>query len=172
MTDISLTQPVWLEQVRLGMAWLSRQFALLGGFLMLMLATMTVISITGRTLFGAAIEGDYELVEAGLGITVFLFLPEGHRCNGHVVVDIFTNNLAPRSVALLETVGEVFFLIVSLVLIWQLTLGGIDAYDYMEQSMLLELPLWIVFVPGVLSSALIALTSLDRIVTFVRGAGK
>ncbi|MFK4751652.1 TRAP transporter small permease [Oceanobacter antarcticus] len=172
MTEVALNQPVWLEQVRIGMAWLSRQFALVGGFLMLVLATMTVISITGRALFGTAIEGDYELVEAGLGITVFLFLPEGHRANGHVVVDIFTNNLAPRWVTLLETIGEAFFFVVSVVLIRQLTLGGLDAYDYMEQSMILELPLWIVFVPGVLSSVLVALTSLDRVVTFVRGAGK
>lgn len=170
MSSVALNQPAWLTQVRRGAAWLSRHMALVGGLIMLGLATMSVVSITGRALFGMAISGDYELVEAGLGISVFLFLPECYRQKGHVVVDVFTNNLAPRKLAFLEMIGDILFLVASAVMTWRLFDGAVDARNYMEQSMILELPLWIVYAVGVFSSAVVALSAVDNIVIFFTGA--
>ncbi|WP_221796141.1 TRAP transporter small permease [Oceanobacter mangrovi] len=172
MNEIALNQPVWLLQVRSVLSWLARQLALVGGVIMLGLAIMTVVSVTGRALFSTAISGDYELVEAGLGIAIFLFLPEGHRACGHVVVDVFTNNLGHKALKTLETIGEVVFLVVSIVMAWQMTLAGFDAYDYMEQSMILELPLWVVYAAGVLVSVLVALRALERIVSYLMGVSE
>lgn len=170
MSSVALNQPSWLTRARRGSAWLARQMALAGGLIMLGLATMSVVSITGRALFGMAIPGDYELVEAGLGISVFLFLPECHRVHGHVVVDVFTNNLAPRKLAFLEMLGDCLFLVASGLMAWRLYLGGVDAHEYMEQSMILELPLWTVYAVGVFASVVVGMNALDRIIKFFTGA--
>ncbi|MEJ2045342.1 MAG: hypothetical protein P8X89_18935 [Reinekea sp.] len=53
----------------LKLSWTSRQLALAGGYLMLGLAMMTVISIIGRTFFAKPVSGDYELVQIGLAIS-------------------------------------------------------------------------------------------------------
>jgi TRAP-type C4-dicarboxylate transport system permease small subunit len=62
---------------------------LVGGLLMSALTVMTVVSVTGRKLFNAPIQGDYELVTMGTAIAVFLFLPYCHLQRGDVVVDLF-----------------------------------------------------------------------------------
>ncbi|MGB1092184.1 MAG: TRAP transporter small permease, partial [Oceanobacter sp.] len=116
-----------------------------------------------------AVDGDYEMVEVGLGIAVFLFLPECHIKSGHVVVDIFTNGLSAPTRARLDAMGEVLFAAAAIVMIWQLWLGGMDAFDYEEQSMILELPLWIVFVPGVIANVIILLNSIDRFSRMIAG---
>ena len=77
-------QTVYQTRIGSGLAWVSRQCALAGGVIMLLLATMTVVSIAGRSLFGVAVEGDYELVEVGLALAVFLFLPECYLREGHM----------------------------------------------------------------------------------------
>lgn len=172
MSDTALNQSGWLNQARTGSAWISGQMAILGGVIMLLLATMTVVSIIGRALFGVAVEGDYELVEAGLGISVFLFLPECHLHKGHVVVDIFTSHCSDAVQEKLEGLGEILFVVASTVLAWRLFVSGFEAYDYMEQSMILELPLWMVFIPGVISMSLVAVNALDRVLQVFAGLPK
>ena len=143
--------------------------ALVGGMILSGLALMTVASIVGRNFFGAAIDGDYEMVEFGLGIAVFLFLPECYRQRGHVVVDIFTMR-APLAVQhWLERASDLLFLVLSVLLVWRLYLGARDAFDYMEQSMILELPLGVVFVVGAVSSVLVALLSAERLIRRLKG---
>lgn len=155
-----------------GLSWLSRQFALAGGLILILLAGMTVVSIVGRTLFGTAVEGDYELVEMGLGMTIFLFLPECYLRQGHVVVDIFTSAASRRTRRLLALVSDLLFLALSLALVWQLYVGGMEAYDYEEQTMILSMPKWIVFVPGVASQVMMTLCSLYNVVGFFRGVDR
>ena len=172
MSNAALNQPLWLAQARAVSAWISSQMAILGGIIMLLLAIMTVVSIIGRAAFGVAVEGDYELVEAGLGIAVFLFLPECHLHKGHVVVDIFTGHCSEAVQEKLEGLGEILFVVASVVLAWRLTIAGFEAYEYLEQSMILEIPLWIVYVPGVISMVLVAINALDRVLQAFFGLPK
>lgn len=172
MIDAALNQPVWLDQARAGSAWISRQMSIIGGIIMLLLATMTVVSIIGRAMFGIAVEGDYELVESGLAISVFLFLPECHLKKGHVVVDIFTGHLSDAIQEKLEGLGEILFFIASLVFAWRLTISGFEAHEYLDQSMILEIPLWIAYVPGVISMLLVAINALDRVLQTFFGLPK
>ncbi|KEA63659.1 TRAP dicarboxylate transporter, DctQ subunit, unknown substrate 3 [Marinobacterium lacunae] len=130
---------------------------------MLALAVMTVVSIIGRSTIGVSVEGDYELVEAGLGIAVFLFLPECYVKQGHVVVDLFTAHCQMVTIRRLEMISDLLFTLVSAVLIWRISLAGMEAYEYMEQSMILELPLWWVFAVGVVSMSLLGLCSLNNL---------
>lgn len=122
---------------------------------MILLALVTVLSIIGRSLFGTSIEGDYELVEVGLAISIFLFLTECQIKRGHVIVDFFTIHLAKRKIYFLDATGNLLFTIVAALLTWQLGLGGLDSYEYLEQSMILEIPIWIAYIPAVVSTALL-----------------
>ncbi|WP_036187589.1 TRAP transporter small permease [Marinobacterium lacunae] len=160
---MNLDQSACQTAVGRGLAWLSRQFALAGGLIMLALAVMTVVSIIGRSTIGVSVEGDYELVEAGLGIAVFLFLPECYVKQGHVVVDLFTAHCQMVTIRRLEMISDLLFTLVSAVLIWRISLAGMEAYEYMEQSMILELPLWWVFAVGVVSMSLLGLCSLNNL---------
>ena len=56
----------------------SRWTALAGGLLLVALMLMVVISVIGRALIGIGlgpVPGDFELVEIGVGIAVFFFMP-------------------------------------------------------------------------------------------------
>ena len=66
-------------------AWLG----LLGGVLLIVITLLTVVSVVGRSLLGAPVEGDFELVSAGCAIAVFAFLPWCQYRRGHVTVDVF-----------------------------------------------------------------------------------
>ncbi|MAZ06110.1 MAG: hypothetical protein CME81_06865 [Halomonas sp.] len=146
-----------------GLAWLSRQFALAGGLIMMALAIMQVVSIIGRSAAGMAVQGDYELVEMGLAMAVFLFLPECYLRQGHVVVDLFTAHCRQSTIRFLEGVGDLLFLVVSAVLVWRLTLAGIESRDYWEQSMILGLPHWWMYAIGVVCCAVMAMCAMDQL---------
>ncbi len=124
---------------------------------MILLALMTVVSIIGRSLAGVSIEGDYELVEMGLAISVFMFLPECHQQRGHIIVDFFTLHASKKTLLLLEIVGDLSFTILAGTLVWQISLAGIEAHEYQEQSMILELQVWMAYIPAVLSVILLFL---------------
>ncbi|MBS99128.1 MAG: hypothetical protein CMI01_10675 [Oceanospirillaceae bacterium] len=168
----ALDQSACQTAVGRGLAWVSRQFALLGGLIMLALATMTVVSVLGRSTVGWSVEGDYELVEVGLAISVFLFLPECYLKKGHVVVDLFTSACKPGTLRVLDMVGDLLFAIVAGVLVWRLTVSGFESHDYFEQTMILGLPMWWAFAVGVVCMALMLLLSLNNLYMFFlqRGA--
>lgn len=147
---------LFLLKVKQWIEYISRQFALTGGIIMILLALVTVASIIGRSLFGFSIEGDYELVEVGLAISIFLFLTECQVKKGHIIVDFFTVALAKRKIYFLDATGNLLFTLVAALLTWQLGLGGLDSYQYLEQSMILEIPIWIAYVPAVISTGLLA----------------
>jgi len=137
--------------------FVSRQFALTGGVIMILLALITVISIIGRAFFGTSIQGDYELVEAGLAVAIFLFLTECQIKKGHVIVDFFTITLAKKKIYFLDATGNLLFTLVAGLLTWQLSIGGLESHQYLEQSMILELPIWMAYVPAVISTGLLTI---------------
>ena len=147
----------------------STLFALTGGFIMLILAATTVASIVGRSTIGQSIVGDYEITEMGLAMAVFLFLPECYLRKGHVIVDLFTANSKPSTLRFLDTFSDVVFTIVAFVFAYRMSLSGLEAKEYLEQSMLLELPTWWTFIVGVISMILCGLCGLYKLSTTLCG---
>jgi TRAP-type C4-dicarboxylate transport system permease small subunit len=144
----------------LKLSWTSRQLALAGGYLVLGLAMMTVISIIGRTFFAKPVSGDYELVQIGLAISVFFFLPECHLRKGHVVVDFFTSRASKKTLSLLSAISEILFFVTSVLFVWRLAVGTYEAVEYAEKTMILELPYWVAYLCGTVTMLLIALNSM------------
>ena len=152
-----------------------RVAAISGGLLVAALAIITVVSILGRWVASAPvlsdmtmlewvgpITGDYELVEMGTAIAVFLFLPYCHLRGGHVTVDLLVMHAPPMIQRLLAVVAETLFLVVAGLMTWRLYHGLLDKRRYMETSMLLDIPLWWGYVGGLVGFALLTLVCLYR----------
>lgn len=121
---------------------IARLLTICGGILLLAVAVLTAVSITGRATSIGPIPGDFELVAIGTGVCIFSFLPYCQLMRGNVLVDFFTEK-APRSVkAFLEGVSGLMYLAIATLLTWRLIFGGLDMYKYHETSITVGFPRW------------------------------
>jgi TRAP-type C4-dicarboxylate transport system permease small subunit len=161
--------------MRRSLETLCRVAAISGGLLVAALALITVVSILGRWLASAPvlsdlslldwvgpITGNYELVEMGTAIAVFLFLPYCHLRGGHVTVDLVVMHAPTIIQRGLAVVAETLFLVVSGVMTWRLYHGLLDKRRYLETSMLLDIPLWWGYIGGIVGLALLTAVCLCR----------
>ncbi|MCD9147342.1 TRAP transporter small permease [Pseudophaeobacter flagellatus] len=149
------------------MMGLARSMAILGGMVLSLLIIMTCLSIVGRmlnTLFHGdllqaiapgfskwmitwvgPINGDFELVEAGVAFAIFAFLPLCQISAGHASVDVVANSF-PRGVnRFLRMVTELLFAAALVLIAWRLGAGTISKFENGETSFLLEFPVWWAF---------------------------
>jgi len=134
---------------------LARLMALAGGVLLVGLAVMSVLSITGRafTRFGLGpVPGDFEIIEAGGAVAIFAFLPWCQLRGGHVTVDLLASYLPTRLWAYLAVMGNLAMSVIAVILAWQLWLGFLDKLAYGETSMILEMPIWWGYAAGVVGA--------------------
>lgn len=144
---------------------LARVFAMLGGFALCGLIVLTCLSILGRSLNSilhsdllqslspalandllglgvGPINGDFELVEAGMAFVIFAFLPLCQLNGAHASVDIFTSKLPPRASRLLRAVIEVIFAAIIVLIAWKLFEGMDSKRNSGQTSLLLQFPIW------------------------------
>jgi TRAP-type C4-dicarboxylate transport system permease small subunit len=137
----------------------STALAILGGLVLIGMTAMTVVSILGRALASAPVTGDFELVELGMAVAIFAFLPYCQITRGNVIVDIVTYGASARTKALLDMIGDAVFTAVAAVLTWRLALGLGEAMEYGESTMLLRIPTWWGYVPAVLFTAFLTVVT-------------
>ena len=124
--------------------------------MLLIIVMVNFISILGRIFFNSPLIGDFELVEMGCAISIFMFLPLCQLKKGNITIDFFTSKLDTQTKFILDSISAIIFGVVSLLFSYRMTLGAADMIKYNEQTMLLRIPVWIAFVPGTLSFALLA----------------
>ena len=157
---------------------LAKGFALLGGAALSFLILLTCVSIAGRSLNSffhsewsqaaipdvanyfisigvGPINGDFELVEAGMVFAIFAFLPLCQWHGAHAKVTIFTSKLPAKAHCLLITIIECVFAITLIVIAKQLFEGMDSKRDSGQVTFLLEFPLWWSYALG-LSAAVVA----------------
>jgi TRAP-type C4-dicarboxylate transport system permease small subunit len=127
--------------------------ALIGGGILFALTLLTVISVAGRAAFSAPIPGDFELVEIGMAVAIFAFLPYCQIVRGNVIVDLFTARASPRTQALLDAAGNLIYTAIAALLTWRVALGGLEIRSYHETTMVLRVPVWWGYVPAVVCLA-------------------
>ncbi|MCK0168205.1 TRAP transporter small permease [Jannaschia sp. S6380] len=169
---------------------LARVMAILGGLVLTALIVMTCLSVLGRFLNGwlhsaglggvaeatgiGPINGDFELVEAGMAFTIFAFLPITQLRDGHASVDIFTNALGVRANRVLAVLWSALFAAVMVLIAWQLGQGTQAKMAYGETTYLIQFPIWWAYaaaLSGAVVAALVAVyVALVRIVELVTGA--
>ena len=149
-------------------------WALAGGLLLVAVVCMNAYSLLADMAFRKPLAGDFELVEVGVAVAVFAFLPYCQLTGANVTADIFTQGAGPRTVALLALLSGVIAFAFALLLTWRMSLGLIDKHQYGETTVLLGFPIWIGYVPVVLSLALLVVASLISVrdaLADVRSAG-
>jgi TRAP-type C4-dicarboxylate transport system permease small subunit len=129
--------------------------ALIGGAVLFALTLLTVISVVGRAVLNAPIPGDFELVEVGMAVAIFAFLPYCQIVRGNVIVDLFTAEAGPRVKALLDGLGNLLYTAIAALLTWRVALGGLEVRSYGETTMVLRVPVWWGYLPAVVCLALL-----------------
>lgn len=158
---------------------LARSMAMIGGAVLGLLILLTCVSIAGRLLNGffhggfmqavapgfakwaidigiGPVNGDFELVEAGVAFAIFAFIPLCQITAGHASVDLLANIL-PRGVnRFLRMVIEIVFAMVLVLIAWRLFEGMLSKKSYAETSFLLQFPVWWAYAASFVGSVVAA----------------
>lgn len=161
---------------------LARLFAQLGGLVLSALIILTCLSIAGRSLNGVLhadwvqtaipgvaaallnlgigpVNGDFELVEAGMAFSIFAFLPICHLHAAHASVDIFTSTLSVRANRILRMITECVFAAVLVLIAWQLLQGMLSKRNSGQTTFLLEFPIWWAYALSLVAAGIAALVA-------------
>lgn len=141
--------------------------ALLGGAVLVALATLVTISVTLRSnLVGqAGVPGDFELVQMATAVAAFCFLPYCQLRRGNIFVDTFTMKLPLRVQHGIDALWDVVYGLVMALIAWRLAVGARAAFSSGENTMVLQLPSYL---PIGLCAALAALVSAAAFVSALR----
>ncbi|MCG6901167.1 MAG: TRAP transporter small permease [Rhodobacter sp.] len=144
---------------------LSRLMAYLGGAMLTALILLTCLSVIGRSLNGmlhsdliqglvpgfaswalglgiGPINGDFELIEAGVAFSIFAFLPLCQMTGGHASVDVFTNMMSARANRLLRVLTDLVFAAVLVLIAVQHSSGMFSKVRSGQTTFLIEFPVW------------------------------
>ncbi|MFM6986312.1 MAG: TRAP transporter small permease [Hydrogenophaga sp.] len=129
-------------------AWiyrLSNWTAIVGGLVLVAVTAMVVASVAGRAMIGLGlgpVPGDFELVEVGIGVAIFAFLPWCYLRGGHATVDLLYMHMPRWFQRGIDLLSDVAMLLVWLVLTWKLWEGLLEKKEYMETTFILQMPVW------------------------------
>lgn len=142
-------------------------WALLGGVLLLIVVLMNVYSVIGP-MIGAPFAGDFEMTEVGVAVAAFAFLPYCQLTDSNVTADIFTSKASPRWIAIFRLLASLVALLFALLLLWRMYDGMLSQRDYGYTTTIVQFPIWLAFLPILISLVLLALAA----VISIREAGK
>ncbi|OXT01528.1 TRAP transporter small permease protein [Notoacmeibacter marinus] len=141
----------WIER-------LAKTSAMVGGIVLVLLTIMTCISIIGRAGLSVGlkpVKGDFELIEAGVALAIFAFLPWCQLRRAHAMVDLFTARLPAQINRWIDLVSEIVMTVALIVITWRLYHGLTDKLRYGETTFILQFPVWwgyaAAFVPAVIA---------------------
>lgn len=167
MSDSENTGFAGSEANRAGPLGLARAFirlwAIAGGLLVIAIVLMTASSVVSGFVFGKPFPGDFELVELGIAIAAFAFLPYCQLTGSNVTVDIFTAWASQRLIEGFRLVSGILAAGFSALLLVQMSDGMQYYREYGETTYILELPIWWAFPPILFSLGLLFVASMITI---------
>ena len=134
-------------------------WALLGGVLLLAVVLMNVVSVIGGVVW-KPFPGDFEMTEIGVAIAAFSFLPYCQLTDANVTADIFTAKASPGLIAKFKKLAALVALIFALLLLWRMFEGMLSQKEYGYMTAILQFPIWLGFVPILISLALLAVAAI------------
>ncbi|GIL03341.1 MAG: hypothetical protein BroJett030_32400 [Alphaproteobacteria bacterium] len=171
-----------MDRLAAWVAFIARWMALAGGFVLVVLTVLTVVSISGRAILTMAnlhdpqswltafyavlraiggffnglgarpIPGDYELVEAGTAFAIFAFLPWCHLNRGHAAVDVLASWFPGLMNRVIDVIANLLMLAVALLIAWRHWLGTLDKISYGETTFILQFPVWWGYAAGMVGA--------------------
>jgi TRAP-type C4-dicarboxylate transport system permease small subunit len=131
----------------------SDRLALAGGTLLLGLAVLVTVSVVKRWLTTQGLPGDFELMQIGLALAVFSFMPSCQLRGCNLYVDTFTNRLPGRLQRRLDGVWALLYAAVAAAIALMMAVGGVETLASGTRSMVLGVPLgWPIMVAAVLAT--------------------
>ena len=146
----------------------ARALAILGGLFSVASALLVTASVTLRWLGFGSINGDFELVQIGVALSVFCFLPLTQARRGNIMVDTFTGRLPLPVQRAMDAFWDLVYAAFMALMAWCLLNGARDALASGLNSAMLSLPLWPVFFAAVLLIALLVVTAVDTALALLR----
>lgn len=140
--------------LRICTAW-----AVLGGFVLLAVIVINVISVVGAATITKALPGDFELTEVGVAIAAFSFLPYCQIAGLNVTADIFTAGASRFWLAVFSLIGAVVAMGFGALMLWRMYGGMLDQKTYDSTTAILQIPLWWGYAGCLLSLALLVVAS-------------
>lgn len=134
-------------------------WALFGGAVLVGVVLINTWSILAGAVIGRPFPGDFELTELGAAVAAFCFLPYCQLVGANVSADIFTMRAGPLSLALMSVLSAVVAALFALILFWRMSAGMQDYREFEEFTGILQIPIWWVFVPALISLALLFLAA-------------
>ena len=134
-------------------------WALAGGLLLLAVVLMNTASIAGSWLFATPVPGDVELTQMGVAISAFMFLPYCQLRRLNVSADIFTSAASTRWLGRFSAIASIIAMIFGGLLVWRMYFGMESKFKYNNLTTILQIQEWIVFVPILLSLALLVVAA-------------
>jgi len=125
--------------------------AAFGGLVLIAIVSINFLSVLGRLFFFSSMVGDFELVEMGCAVAVAAFLPLCFMRKGNVIVDFVTASFPSWMTGCLDILGSLIFGLVAGFFGCRMCLGLRDMMHYKEETMLLQIPVWIPFLPVIFS---------------------
>lgn len=132
----------------------------LGGFLLVGIVLMTAYSATANFFFSQPLPGDFEIVQMGVAVAAFAFLPLAQLTRANVVVDIFTQWVGDGAKRAMELLGSLAAIAFAALLLWRMGAGMIDYYRYSEYTAIIGIPIWVAFPPVLFSLFLLLIAAL------------
>ena len=149
-------------------ARVARALAIIGGLLSVASALLVTTSVTLRWLGFGSINGDFELVQIGVALSVFCFLPLTQARRGNIMVDTFTAWLPLRVQRAMDAFWDFVYAGFMALTAWCLMNGARDALASGLTSAMLGLNLWPVFAATVLLILLLVVTAVDTALQLLR----
>jgi TRAP-type C4-dicarboxylate transport system permease small subunit len=133
--------------------------AVAGGAILIAFAALVTVSVVRRWLTSQGIPGDFELVQLGLAIAVFAFLPLGQLRNSNIFVDTFTAR-APRWVQSgLDLLWTFTYFLIAALITWRMMIGAFETMRSGTTTMVLGVPTgWAILVSALLAAWLVIVT--------------
>lgn len=137
-------------------------WALLGGAILLLVVLMNVASVVGAVVW-VPFPGDFEMTEVGVAVAAFAFLPYCQLTDSNVTADIFTAGASKRWIARFRLLASVVALLFGALLLWRMFAGMESQREYGYTTMILQFPVWLAFIPILISLALLVVAALISI---------
>jgi len=140
-----------------------------GGLMIVSLMGITVIDVTLRYFFSSPIFGARDVSKLIMLTIVALSVAYSARTGGQVSVELFAGMMAPRVARWTEVFVRLIAIGMLIILTWRLWLSGLNASEFGEASLALEIPFKPFYFILSLGMLLYAVVLIAEIPLFLRG---
>jgi TRAP-type C4-dicarboxylate transport system permease small subunit len=124
--------------------------------------------VTLRWIGVGSINGDFELVQIGVALSVFCFLPLSQARRANIMVDTFTGWLPTRVQRAIDAFWDLVYAAFMALMAWSLMNGARDALASGLNTAMLAFPLWPVFAVAVLLLVALVVVTVDTAVQLLK----